>query len=418
MHRAKCSPLPCSRAALSFTRMVCVVFCLCCTLWPALASAQSAGRVISLTPGAFVERGGATQPLTLQSEVKAGDTLFTDAAGRARVLFADDSSMSLAPNTRLTLTEFVTEGAKPTFKARLGQGLARAITGKIVEANPAGFTLNTPEAVVGIRGTIISVRSERGVTTVYVENTLRNVYVNDVNVPGGLKLTVPSGQPTPQPITPQDRREIGKALAFAGRAGAASASPEPSEKAKEKEERGERRLVAGGLPIPGTQLAALPLDTMATGDTLASALGGSGGPMGRVGGAIFTANSGAPDFDTFGGSFSFDVDLQSGAISNATMVGTGLAGAAMTTQATLDLNLSNGSGTANATGFMISNFTDNGSQFNAGGVVGLANSELFNRGAIDLVAQPDGATIFVGYSIWDGGANVYDSGDGTGILSR
>ena len=406
MHRAKCSPLPCSRAALSFTRMVCVVFCLCCTLWPALASAQSAGRVISLTPGAFVERGGATQPLTLQSEVNAGDTLFTDAAGRARVLFSDDSSMSLAPNTRLTLTEFVTEGAKPTFKARLGQGLARAITGKIVEANPAGFTLNTPEAVVGIRGTIISVRSERGVTTVYVENTLRNVYVNDVNVPGGLKLTVPSGQPTPQPITPQDRREIGKALAFAGRAGAASASPEPSEKAKEKEEKGERRLVAGGLPIPGTQLAALPLDTMATGDSLASALSRSGGLMGSASASLASAGGLLTS-----GSYGFQVDLQSGALSGGYIIGNdgGL----------MSINFTGGTGMAGPASYFVSNFALNGSTDSLGTLLTFAastDSYISSWGAFDLMAQPNGASIPMMYSIDDGGS--LDGGSTMGTFTK
>ena len=288
-------------------------------VWAMPALAQEAGRVVSLTPGVFVERSGKTLPLELKGVVEAGDTLVTDASGKVRILFSDDSSLSIGPDTTLELREYLPDGSKPSFKAHLGKGLMRAITGKIVEMNPAGFALTSPEATVGIRGTIISMRSDKGVTTVFVESTTRNVFVNNVNVPAGQKITVPADRATPQPIMPQDRREIGRSLAFRGGSGTAAAAPEPVQTTQTADGRAPLQsktayLVAdGGLPAPETALASLPLSTQLSGDSLSG--GGSGA---LVSGVLLSSNFGG---STPSGTFSFSVDLGTGVISGGTMDG-------------------------------------------------------------------------------------------------
>ena len=414
MRKAKPSFQPFSCRSLSITRALLAVLCLCCAFWPTLADAQIAGRVISLTPGAFVERGGTSLPLTVQSEINEGDVLLTDASGRMRVLFADDSSVSLAPSSRLSLTEFTMEGKNPSFKAHLGQGLMRAITGKIVETNPEGFALNTPEAAIGIRGTILSVRSERGVTTVYVENTLRKVYVNGINVPGGQKITIPKER-IPKLITPEDRRYLGRELAFDGGAGVASAAPEPSQTSKEPDEQPAALLVAGGLPTPESQLTALPLDLTAAGDSLASTggLGGGSGVIGTVSGTI--SGSMLTSY-----SFGFQVDLVSGSISGGSIIGTGPVNSGYG-PGTLALDFTNGSGMATASSFSVSNFTDNGSLFNTLPLDSLTGTDslLQNTGPFNLLGVPDTGSVPVDMSIYTTfTGNAYDFGTGTGTMHR
>ena len=299
--------------------------CLCFVcLWTPLANAVEAGRVVSMTPGAFVERSGATLPLSVQSVVEAGDILSTDASGRLRVLFADDSAISMGGNTSLSLRDFVFPGSKPSVGVHLSKGLLRAITGKIVEMNPAGFALTTPEATVGIRGTIISVRSERGLTTVYVENTTRKVFVNNVNVPGGQKITIPGDRLVPEPITPQDRRELGRDLAFRGGAGVAAAAPEPSQAAGTAGDRppsldtGATYLASDdSLGVPDTALGGLPLPTQSLGDTLVA--GSSGGSLNAVVRGSIVSASGF-DVPSHSG-FEFSVNLSTGAVSNALLRG-------------------------------------------------------------------------------------------------
>ena len=330
-------------------------------VWAMPALAQEAGRVVSLTPGVFVERSGKTLPLELKGVVEAGDTLVTDASGKVRILFSDDSSLSIGPDTTLELREYLPDGSKPSFKAHLGKGLMRAITGKIVEMNPAGFALTSPEATVGIRGTIISMRSDKGVTTVFVESTTRNVFVNNVNVPAGQKITVPADRATPQPIMPQDRRDIGRSLAFRGGSGTAAAAPEPVQTTQTADGRAPLQsktayLVAdGGLPAPETALASLPLSTQLSGDSLSSG-SGSGGAFVR--GDLFSSNfpTGTPS-----GYFSFSVDLGTGAISSGIMEGLILPGGTLGVDEAY--SVTGGTGTVSGTSMNLSGF--NGAAFSS-----------------------------------------------------
>ncbi|MDR2744452.1 MAG: FecR domain-containing protein, partial [Desulfovibrio sp.] len=166
------------------------------------AAAGEAGRAISVVPGVFVERNGTKTPLALNDPVRNTDTIITDATGRARILFQDDGAVTLGPDTSLALIEVLPEGKTPIFKAHVAQGLARFITGRIVEQNPKGFAVSTPEGTAGIRGTIFVLRTGNGQTTLYVVNATRDVVMNGVSVPGGFKMTLPGGNP--MPMTPQD----------------------------------------------------------------------------------------------------------------------------------------------------------------------------------------------------------------------
>ena len=147
---------------------------LCLILLVASAcAAKDVGQVISFKAGVTAQRGGQPVELGMKSPVGDKDTLTTDATGRAQILFDDDTTVALGSNTSLSLETVVAEGANPAFRARMGQGVARFITGKIVEKNLDGFSVVTPDATVGIRGTIFAVRVANGTTTVYVTNTTK-----------------------------------------------------------------------------------------------------------------------------------------------------------------------------------------------------------------------------------------------------
>ena len=332
--------------------------CLVFALSPAFA-APEAGKVVALTPGAFVERAGKRLPLEMKSAVEAGDTLTTDATGRVRVLFSDDSSMSIGPNTVLALREFSPGGSKPAVKAHLGKGLLRAITGRIVEQNPDGFALTSPEATVGIRGTIITMRSDKGRTTVFVENTTRKVYVNGVHVPSGKKITVPGEPAQPVDIRPEDRREIGRDLAFRGGTGVAAAAPEPAPRGTapgEQPQGATTILVAeNALPTPETPLGGLPIADLNGGGPGLS--GGTPPPSGPIPGTIsgnLTHLGTDIGVAAFNGVFQFAVNLSSGAISQASMTGLGDQGSPLNA---FSISATGGTGSFSGGAFTITGFT-------------------------------------------------------------
>ena len=271
--------------------LVAGVLALCLTLLAGgVCTAKDVGQVISFKAGVTAQRDGQAVALEIKSLVGDRDTLTTDATGRAQILFDDDSTVALGSNTSLSLETVVAEGATPAFKARMGQGVARFITGKIVEKNPDGFSVVTPDATVGIRGTIFAVRVGNGTTTVFVTNTTKQVFVNGVLVPTGFKITLPQGTPTP--MTPADHNQVSGSVAVNGPApgGTAQLAPPPP---------------VVGNPVMPTTLAQTPIVAQALGEGFR-----------QTGNANV---SGGLTSDLGIGSFSFQVNLSSGAVSNGVM---------------------------------------------------------------------------------------------------
>ena len=264
---------------------------LCLTLLAGgVCTAKDVGQVISFKAGVTAQRDGQAVPLDMKSPVGDRDTLTTDATGRAQILFDDDTTVSLGSNTSLSLETVVAEGANPAFKARMGQGVARFITGKIVEKNPDGFSVVTPDATVGIRGTIFAVRVGNGTTTVFVTNTTKQVFVNGVLVPTGFKITLPHGTPTP--MTPADHNLVSGSVAANSPASGGTAQLAPPSPVV-------------GNPITPTTLAQTPIVSQALGEGFR-----------QTGNANV---SGSLSSDGYTGSFSFLVNLASGSVSNGVM---------------------------------------------------------------------------------------------------
>jgi len=311
----------------------CVVFCLGFSLAaPAARQALAAddiGKVIAYASGASVPRNGKTETLAMHAGIQVSDTISTDASGRVKVLFNDDSAVSIGPNTTMEMGEYADAGNGSAFGVHVPQGVLRVITGKIVDQNPNGFKITTPEAVISIRGTIVSLRTGGGYTTVYVENTLRRVYVNDIYVPSGSKITLPGNPPVPEPITPEDRRQLGRDLAFRGGMGIAAAAPEPDDL-----QRSSAELFPSGqsrnLMPDDTYLTDIAMNVQREGDNLLDEPIDPGNPIdpgkpidpgnptliATVSGPLTTSMVSGNIVNANASNFSFDVELATGDISN------------------------------------------------------------------------------------------------------
>ncbi|MDR0467002.1 MAG: FecR family protein [Deltaproteobacteria bacterium] len=328
------------RFALHLFAVFCLGFVLSAlTAAPAPAATSDIGQVVTYTPGASILRDGKTEPLALRSGIRVSDTIETNASGRVRILFDDDTSVSLGPNTTMEMSEYADAGSASAFGVRLGQGVIRAITGKIVDQNPSGFKMTSPEATVGIRGTIVSMRRQRDSTTVYVENTLRRVHVNNIDVPSGYKtLVAPGVRPSPVPIQREDRRSLGRDLAFRGGAGSVAAAPEPDTNGTQTST---TQLPTGGSLAPQETLLA---DAGVAQSLIAENLKVS--TTGYV--------SGSSNFLPDSMSFSFDVNLSSGQISNGTLNHSSTSANGGYGSGPVSAFLSGGKGTADAVGFTMS----------------------------------------------------------------
>jgi len=129
-------------------------------------TSAAAGRVDFATGGATVSRAdGQQRPLAKGAELDSGDTIRTDAGGRAQIRFPDGAYVSLQPNTEFSIKEYnfegKTDGNERGFFA-LAKGAMRTVTGLIGRVNKNRYQVSTPTATIGIRGTggLISVLND------------------------------------------------------------------------------------------------------------------------------------------------------------------------------------------------------------------------------------------------------------------
>lgn len=120
------------------------------------AFAAAAGRIEFATGESVVRSAdGRERPARKGDAIAPGERVLTR-AGRAQVAFTDGSFVSLQPNTDFGVDEYVFKGSndgseKSVFS--LLKGALRTVTGFIGRSKRDAYTMNTPTATIGIRGT-------------------------------------------------------------------------------------------------------------------------------------------------------------------------------------------------------------------------------------------------------------------------
>jgi hypothetical protein len=136
------------------TRHVAAVLALAALLVAAAARAEGpAGSVAALEGNAEVlHPGAAWTPLGVGDPVKVGDQLRTQADAKLKVVFQDDSVLTVGPASTLAVTE-QTVGAAPVSSFSLLVGSLRALVTERYAKPGARFEVETPTAIAGVRGT-------------------------------------------------------------------------------------------------------------------------------------------------------------------------------------------------------------------------------------------------------------------------
>jgi hypothetical protein len=120
-------------------------------------AAQVAGTIVQLSGPLMAKRAdGAVRILSMKSEVESGDTLVTEKNTYAMVKFIDNSEITLKPSTTFKVENFSYDAGKPdgdNASFSLVKGGLRSVTGLLGKRNKEKFSLKTPSATIGIRGT-------------------------------------------------------------------------------------------------------------------------------------------------------------------------------------------------------------------------------------------------------------------------
>ena len=157
------------------------------------AWAQRAGQVQFVSGPAEVERGGQRLALQAASEVRQGDLVITGADGHLQLLMIDAAHVSLRPKSRMRIDSYAFDAAKPGAGQALLSlltGALHAFTGEIVARDRDKFTMRTPLATVGIRGSgnILAHLEETGT----INHTLTGAHSVTSLDPQGIQRTLVS----------------------------------------------------------------------------------------------------------------------------------------------------------------------------------------------------------------------------------
>jgi hypothetical protein len=188
-------------------RIVCLFLTAALTIvYPGAAfPADSAGKVVYLRGKARIERKKSNLPAKLRSVLLESDNIVTRRHARVKMLFRDDSVLTLGQNSRLIIKQYLynPESKRAESIYELADGKLRAVVGN------AGFRVTTPTAFAAARGTVYitwydSTTNTTGVAVIEGSVSVGNT---DPSVPGVRVLTagqmtlVPPNQP-PQPPAP------------------------------------------------------------------------------------------------------------------------------------------------------------------------------------------------------------------------
>ncbi len=142
-----------------------------------IATLACAGLLgVMLPAGAFAETVGKMTAVQTQitksgagvigvgAGISLGDQLASNATGLGLIVFQDESSVKLGPNSKLTIDEFVyNPGSSGNFGISMDRGVSRFFGGQV--SKKGAMKITTPHVILGVRGGIVDLKVESGQST-------------------------------------------------------------------------------------------------------------------------------------------------------------------------------------------------------------------------------------------------------------
>jgi len=186
---------------------------LLCTGFAGTAVAEDeVGSIVALRGKAFIERDDKSFEAGVKDGLLMNDSVSTREASRAKMLFIDDSVLTIGENSRVVIKEVIYSRHKMGRSVfSLVEGKMRSVVGK------TQFEVHTPTAVAAARGTVIYTETGiaedgRRYSIVIVLEGVATVTSKEAGVSGsetlteGMMIVIFEGQttlPAPTPVPPE-----------------------------------------------------------------------------------------------------------------------------------------------------------------------------------------------------------------------
>ncbi len=146
------------RTAKSWFAVAAFVFAAATPVWA--QQPVPAGRIKVASGSAYIVRASGQIAAQTGAEVYEADVLRTGADGRIGVTLKDDTRVSLGPTSEVRLDKFVYAPAEGSLALalRFVRGVSAYVSGRIAKLSPDAVRLETPAAIVGVRGTTLAIR--------------------------------------------------------------------------------------------------------------------------------------------------------------------------------------------------------------------------------------------------------------------
>jgi hypothetical protein len=127
---------------------------------PALAQTSPAGRIKTVAGEAFVFHQGQRVAAAVGTPVYEQDSLATGPDGRVGLTLRDDTRLSIGPQTTIEIDRFVyaQSDSQFAFVLKVVRGVVAYVSGRMAKLSPDAVRLETPSAIVGVRGTRLVIR--------------------------------------------------------------------------------------------------------------------------------------------------------------------------------------------------------------------------------------------------------------------
>ncbi|TSE33472.1 FecR family protein [Tepidimonas charontis] len=146
---------------------IAAVSCVCAHAQMAAAPAEVARVVLVVGQAQRVAADGRVQPLAVGSIVAEQDRILTGDDGIVMLVFADRARLSVRPQTELVVRRYRVD-KDVDIEFDLVRGVVRQISGEAARREPERYRLNTPIAVIGVRGTDYLARASAQEVSAYV----------------------------------------------------------------------------------------------------------------------------------------------------------------------------------------------------------------------------------------------------------
>jgi hypothetical protein len=134
----------------------------------ACASETRVGEAVVIQNDVVRVAGTSTSPVNIGDSMLRDEVVRTGVDSAARFVMADSTNLSIGPSATIKLdrTVFNDEHSYRDIAIQLTTGAFRFITG---HSEKAAYKITTPLATIGVRGTILDILSQRGRTTVVLQ---------------------------------------------------------------------------------------------------------------------------------------------------------------------------------------------------------------------------------------------------------